>query len=215
MLRLGCASLPASLVALLLTTSARAEPIDARFDIGAHALYAVADLDGRLLDDTPAYRPSDLRLKGAGAFTGGALSGTFVYARSFRFGLTFAAFSIPSVTLTHAPLSSDLSLSLPKPYGFTVECSPGWEFHFGPFVPYAEMRLGIAFVVPSVDVRSRQMGAVATLERAVVTPIIAPRAGLQLRLNEWLAFDVSASLSPVGVETLRLQAGIVFKVNPG
>jgi hypothetical protein len=235
LLRLGSASLLASLVVLLFfLTSARAEPIppagpdgitvtrprrepediDARFDIGAHALYSLGDLDGRLLDGTPAFRSSDMRLQGRGTFVGGALSGTFVVS-SFRFGVTLAAFSVPNVTLTHAPLSPDLSLSLQRPYGFTVDASPGWEWHFGRFVPYAEMRLGVADVVPSVDVRSARLGPVQTLSRPIITAVVAPKIGLQYRLSEWVALDVSGSISPVGAEMMRLQAGVVFKMTQG
>lgn len=238
MLHLGWASFLASLVVLALATRARAddprepmgpdgvtvtrprhepesESIDARFDIGAHALYSLADLDGRLLDATPAFQAASLRLQRRGAFTGGALSGTFVYARSFRFGVTMSAFAVPSLSLTHAQLSSDLSLSLQKPYGFTVDCTPGWEWHFGRLVPHVGARLGVAIVATSIDVQSVRRGAVQTLSRDLASAVVAPELGLQLRLTDWAAVDVAASISPVGLEMLRLSAGLTFKMNPG
>jgi hypothetical protein len=235
MLRLGCASFLASLVVLVLVTPARAdpippagpdkltitrprrepEPIDMRFDIGALALYSVADLDGRLLDGSPAFRSSDLRLEGRGAFTGGGLSGTFVYAHGFRFATTLTAFAVPGVSLVHAPLSPDLSLSLQKPYGFMMDFAPGWELNFGHFVPYVDAVFGVAVVNTSVDVRSVRLGPVQTVHRSLTTPIVAPRLGLQYRLGEWVALDVSASISPVGVELLRLSAGLTFEMTQG
>lgn len=237
-LHLVWASFLASLIVLALVTPARAddpmvpagsdgvtvtrphhgpesEAIDARFDVGMHALYSVADLDGRLLDATPAFKAANLRFQGRGAFTGGALSGTFVYARSFRFGTTISAFAVPSLSLRHAQLSSDLSLSLEKPYGFTVDCTPGWEWHLGRFVPHVGARLGVAIVATSIDVQSIQRGAVQTLSRDFRSAVVAPELGLQLRLNDWAAIDVAASISPVGLEMLRLSAGLTFKMNPG
>lgn len=235
-LHLVSPSFLASLVVLALITPARAddslvpagpdgvtvtrprrepETIDARFDLGAHALYSVADLDGRLLDATPAFQAANLRLQGRGAFTGGALSGTFVYAHSFRFGTTISAFAVPSLSLTHAPLSSDLSLSLPKPYGFTVDCTPGWEWHFGRLVPHVGARLGVGVISTSIDVQSIQRGAVQTLTRDLSSAIVAPELGLQFRLNDWVALDASASISPIGIEMLRLSAGLTFKMTQG
>lgn len=227
--RLAC-SLSFAAFALALSTSARAEPPraelpraaparaqtppDLRFEIDTYALRAAGALDGRSLDDTPAFRAADMRYRGAGTLTGGGLRMHLV-SDGWRFGWGASFFGVSGVTLDHAPLARGLHLTLGRPWGASIELTGGYAFDLGRFVPYLDLRVGAEMVRTHIDVRSDRIGAVQTLDRQMTLPIIAPRAGVKIRLAGPVALDVSWSASPFGVERASFFAGLTFTLAGG
>ncbi|MFT3767750.1 MAG: hypothetical protein QM820_20030 [Minicystis sp.] len=189
------------------------EPLDLKFDVDLRAYHALGNFDGRALTDAPAYTAADLRLRGNGTLTGGALWGTFVYKRGLRIGFGAGFFDIKGLGIQHAPLSRDLDFSLGSTWGAQLEGFGGYGFDFGRFVPYADLRVGVHFVKAAVDVRSDTLGSLQTINMWRMTPILSPRLGVKLRLTDWLGLDVSVSASPIGVERLSVYGGLTFTIS--
>jgi hypothetical protein len=150
-----------------------------------------------------------MRVRGAGWLGGAGLRG-LVHNEVWRAGYGFYVFGAPGLSLSHAPLGPDLSLSLGTPWGAGVDAYAGRFFHFGPIAAYADLRVGGTFAKVDVDVRSAMLGEVQTMTRKLATPLVAPRIGAMIPLGRGLSFDISGSATPFGMERASLFAGISF-----
>lgn len=202
--------LACGLLVTLAAPSARAEEPPLSVDLSLYALASAGALQRRPLHDAPAYKAADLRLSGFGVFTGGAFNYAITYDHRIRGGMGFDFFDVGGTSLTHGPIGKDLTFTYHRPWGSDVEVFAGRSFDLGRFRPYLDLRLGATFVKTSIDVRSARVGEVATLTSALVTPLLAPRLGAQVRLTDRWALEVAGSFSPIGAAQASLFAGISF-----
>jgi hypothetical protein len=214
MLRWSRALIPLT-VLLFTTTPARAEdaPKPSKspgyMEVQLYSMTAVGGFNDRAIDGSAPFAAANLRLRGEGLLAGAGfrMLGT---NGIWRGGMSLAFFGVPGVSLAHAPLGPDLTLSLQEPWGMSAEAYGGRFFNFGRAAVYADLRLGMTVAKIDVDVRSAMLGDVQTLSRSFLTPLIAPRVGALIRLGRGFSLDVSGSATPVGLERASLCVGFSY-----
>lgn len=181
-----------------------------RADFGFHFVGGEAALQGRSLDNAPAYKAARLRFGRDGTLLGGALGITAVHENGVRIGVVGTFFGLSRTSFSYAPLDA-FAFSMGQPWGLEVELTGGYALHLGPLMPFLDLRVGVGFAAAEIQARSAELGSTVSLGRRAVTPVLSPRLGLQVHVFGPLAIELSGSASPIGIERYTGSAGIVLR----
>lgn len=200
-----------AVVAMLLSTqTGRARACDVTLSDVASLSRASLGLDRTALDTSSIYAPSDLRLRGAGTFTGFRIDG-LVTACRLRFGVNASIGAVGGLGVTLAPrLARDLSVTVRSAEGGEFGGSFGYGWDFGRVEPHVDLLAGVGLVNLELDLHSRAIGDLPTIKRSPVLPLFAARLGTRVMFSEHVGVDVSGTFSPVGYERASLLVGFAF-----
>lgn len=148
-----------------------------------------------------------LRLEGGGHMFGGGLQ-VNVYGKYVRGGFGFSFFGVEGTKLRTNKLDNGFSVSASNAWGGSFEVFFGHEFSAGPVRPYIDLVGSVDVMVAQVDLKHPTFGTVGRTQYEGWLFGFGPRAGLAIPLGENGFFDVSGTYSLVGMEQVRIVAGL-------
>ncbi len=163
------------------------------------------------------FEPEPLRGKGMTLDGGGALAGGGIQANltlyGVRVGLGFSFFGIEKSRFRHDPLPDGLRLVAGNPWGLRLDGFLGYEPLGGRVRPYLDLVASGGFVGVDVGLHHPTYGELARTSYSGGAFGIGPRGGLSVGLSRHVFADASVMYSIVGLERLRVTAGIGFRTN--